>query len=167
VPIKLILDIAFAKKKITLIQITIAYLPPLQGYNRWGEQPRLKKPGLSFQGPSGRHAHTPTRRERRECRNAVSLSLTGLNVFLWPTQAWAMFSWPFLLRPAVASLWRGLWSCGRAVARRAKVASWLPTSPICPQKFHRKFGLRRTRRRTGRAVAGALVPGDVGDVSAL
>jgi len=27
----------------------------------------------------------------------VSPALTGLNVFLWPTQAkaWAMFSWPF------------------------------------------------------------------------
>jgi hypothetical protein len=34
----------------------LPYLPPLQGYNRWaGELPRLK-PGLSSQGPSGRHA---------------------------------------------------------------------------------------------------------------
>ena len=40
----------------------------------------------------------------------VSPALTGLNLFLWPTQAkaWATFSWPFLPRPAVASLWRGL-----------------------------------------------------------
>jgi hypothetical protein len=44
------------------------------------------------------------------CNLIATLKLTRM------AKAWVLFPWPFLLRPAVASLWR-------AVAQRAKVAS--------------------------------------------
>jgi hypothetical protein len=62
-----ILDIASVKENITPVQISIVLSPAPTGLQPLGgELPRLN-PGLSFQGPSGRHADssdTPTRPTR-------------------------------------------------------------------------------------------------------
>jgi hypothetical protein len=62
-----------------------------------------------------------------------------------------MFPMPFLLRPAFASLWRGLFAL--RARRSSKSRGGILTSDFAnlATKFHRKSGLRRTRRRTGRA----------------
>ncbi len=66
------------KPPLVTISVCGTDLPPLQGYNRWGELPRLK-PGLSFQGPSGRHADTPTRRHAGSAGNVGSQPLATCN----------------------------------------------------------------------------------------
>ena len=56
-----ILDIASVKENITPVQISIVLSPAPTGLQPLGgELPRLN-PGLSFQGPSGRHADSSTR----------------------------------------------------------------------------------------------------------
>jgi hypothetical protein len=85
-----ILDIASVKENITPVQISIVLSPAPTGLQPLGgELPRLN-PGLSFQGPSGRHAdssdtptrptrphaHTPTRRHADMSRRLVLRSFS-------------------------------------------------------------------------------------------
>src|ERR1700747_2661438 len=74
-----ILDIASVKENITPVQISIVLSPAPTGLQPLGgELPRLN-PGLSFQGPSGRHADssdTPTRPHADMSRRLVLRSFS-------------------------------------------------------------------------------------------